>query len=91
MFQPNMAFWQLKLATGMSRKFELRANCLARLEVLSCNALTSVTLQLPLHASHICHSGDLPVVRSNRETPLNCTLLEFSSHSFTYYPYIILT
>ena len=35
--QPNRAFWQLELAIGTSRKFEPRANCLARLEVLSCS------------------------------------------------------
>ena len=90
-FQPNKAFWRLELMTGMSRKFELRANCLARLEDFSCSALAVVTLQLPLHASHVCHSGNLPVTRSNRETPLNCTYLEFSSHFLTHYPYIILT
>ena len=76
---------------GMSREFELRVNCLARLEVLSCNAPIVVTLQLHLHASHVCHFGDLPVMRSSRETPLNCTHLEFSSHSLTHYSYIIPT
>ena len=39
-----------------------RANCLAKLEVLSCSAIAGVTLQLPLHASHVCHSSDLLVV-----------------------------
>ena len=38
-FQPNRAFWRLNLATGTSHEFELRANYLARLEVLSCSAL----------------------------------------------------
>ena len=70
---------------------ESRANCLARLKVLSCSAPTVVTLQLPLHALHVCHSGDLPIARSSRETPLNCTLLEISLHPLTHYPYIILT
>ena len=56
---------------------ESPANCLVKPEVLSCNATASVTLQLPLHASHVCHSGDLPVTRSSRETPLNWTLLRF--------------
>ena len=50
-----------------------------------------VTLQLPLHASHVCHSGDMPVTRSSHETPLNFTHLEFSSHPLTQYPYIIPT
>ena len=70
---------------------ESRANCLTRLKVLSCSAPIVVTLQLPLHVSHVSHSGDLPVVRSSRETPLNCTLLEISSHSLTHYSYIIPT
>ena len=43
------------LATRAHDWNELRANCLASLEVLSCSATTSVTLQLPLHASHVCH------------------------------------
>ena len=42
--QPNKAFWRLELSTGTSREFESRANCLARLEVLSCSALVVVTL-----------------------------------------------
>ena len=33
--------------TGTSRESELRANCLARLEVLSYSAPTVITLQLP--------------------------------------------
>ena len=70
---------------------ESRANCLTRLKVLSCSAPIVVTLQLPLHASHVCHSGDLPIARSSPETPLNCTLLEISLHPLTHYPYIILT
>ena len=60
-FQSNRTFWPLKFATGTSREFESRVNCLAKLKVLSCSVSASVTLQLPLHASHMCHSGDLPV------------------------------
>ena len=89
--QPNRVFWRLNLAIGTSREFESRANCLTRLEVLSCNATASVTLQLPLNASHVCHFGDLPVARSNHKALLECTLLELSSYSFTHYPYIIST
>ena len=70
---------------------ESRANCLARLEVLSCSAPAVVTLQLPLHASHMCHSSNLLIARSNHEALLECTHLELSSHSLTYYPYIIPT
>ena len=66
-FQSNKAFWRLKLMTGTSREFELRANYLARLEVLFCSALAVVTLQLPLHASHVCHFGDLLVTSQSRD------------------------
>ena len=61
--QPNRAFWRLDLTIGMSREFKSWANCLATLQVLSCSAIAGMNLQLPLHASHVCHSGDLPVVR----------------------------
>ena len=87
--QPNRVFWQLELANRTSREFELRANCLVRLEVLSCSATASMTLQLPLHASHVWHY--LPVARSSREVLLYCTLLSFSSHSITHYSYMIPT
>ena len=70
---------------------ESRANCLARLEVLSCSATAGMTLQLPLHASHVCHSGDFPVMRSSCETLLECTFLSISSYSLKYYPYMIST
>ena len=67
---------------------ELRANCLAILEVLSYSAPTVMTLQLP-YMFHMCATfGDLPVARSSRETLLKCTHLEFSSHFLTHYPYI---
>ena len=89
-FLTNMAFWRLDLAIETSCEFESRANYLARLEVLSCSDTTGVTLQLPLHGSHVCHFGDLPIARSSRETPLNCILLRFL-HSLTHYPYIIPT
>ena len=79
------------LATQAHDLNESRANCLARLEVFSYSETAGVTLQLPLYASHVCHSGDLLVTRSSREALLDCTLLSFSSHSFTHYPYIIPT
>ena len=72
-------------------EFESQANCLARLKVLSCSATAGVTLQLPLHASHVCHFGDLSVARSSREALLNCILISFSSYSLTHYPYMIPT
>ena len=89
--QPNKVFWRLELMTWTSHEFESWANCLARLKILSCRATAGVTPQLPLHASHVCHSGNLPVARSSHEALLDCTLLSFFSHSLTYYPYMILT
>ena len=66
-FLTNKAFWQLDLMTGTSREFELRANYLARLEVLSCSALAGVSLQLPC-VLHTCASfGDLPVTSQSRD------------------------
>ena len=46
-FSSYKAFRRLDLVTGTSGEFELRANYLARLEVLSCSALAGVSLQLP--------------------------------------------
>ena len=79
------------LATRPRDWNELRANGLARLEVLSGSAPAVVTLQF-LCMLHTCATfGDLPVARSSHETLLECTHLEFSSYSLTHYPYIILT
>ena len=73
----NRAFWRLDLTIGTSCEFESRANCLARLEVLSCNATAGVTLQLPCML-HTCSTfGDSPVMRSSREALLECTHLSF--------------
>ena len=70
---------------------ESRANCLAKLEVLSCSALVVVTFQLPCML-HMCATfGDLLVARSSREALLEYTHLEFSSHSLAHYLYINLT
>ena len=62
-FQTNRAFWRLGLVTRMSCEFESRANYPARLEVLFYSTIAGVTLQLPLHASHMCHSSNSPVTR----------------------------
>ena len=79
------------MATRARNWNESRANCLTKLEVLSCSVTASMTLQLPCML-HTCASfGDLPVVRSNCEALLKCTLLSFSSHSLTHYPYMIPT
>ena len=46
-FSSNKSFWRFNLTTGTSHESELRANCLARLEVLSYSAPAVITLQLP--------------------------------------------
>ena len=89
--QLNRVFWRLSLVTGMSHEFESRARYLARLELFSYSATAGVTL----HASHMCHLWRLAscesVVRSSCEALLEFTLLSFSSHSLTHYPYMIPT
>ena len=61
-FVTNRVVWRLGHVTCLSRESELRANCLARLEVLSYSAPASMTLQLPCML-HTCTSfGDLPAV-----------------------------
>ena len=77
-FLTNRAFWQLRLATGMSREFELRANCLASLEVLSCSAPIGMTLQLLCMLHTYATFGNSPVARSSREA-----LQLFFTHSHT--------
>ena len=52
-FLSNRAFWQLDLTIVTSREFESRANCLARLEVLSYSATAGVTLQLPAYFTRV--------------------------------------
>ena len=79
--QPNRVFWRLELMTGMSREFESRVNCLAKLKVLSYSAIASVTFQLPCMLHTCATSGDLPVTKSSHEALLDCTLLSFSAHS----------
>ena len=56
---PNRVFWQLDLATGLSREFKLRVNGLASLGLLSCNATAGATLQLLACLARVHHSGDL--------------------------------
>ena len=58
--------WRLGLATGLSRKFKLRANGLASLGLLSCSATAGMTLQL-LCMLHTCASfGGLPFASQPR-------------------------
>ena len=79
---------RLERVASLSRELESGANCLAKLEVLSCNAPTIVTLQVPCMLHTCATFGNLPVMRSSRKAFLECTHLEFSSHSITHYPYI---
>ena len=82
---------QGKLATRARDWNESQANGLAKLKDLSCSATVGMTLQLPLHASHVCPSGDSLVARSSHEVRLECTILSFSPLSLTHYPYMIPT
>ena len=76
-FVTNKVVWWLGLATWLSCESEPQANCLAKLEVLSCNALASVTLQLP-YMLHMCASfSDLSAARSSHKTLL-------SAHSWAF-------
>ena len=90
-FVTNRVFWRLGLATGLSHEFKSRANYLASLGLLSCNVTAGVTLQLPYMLHTCAYFGDLSTARSSREALLSCTLLSFSSHSLTHYPYMIPT
>ena len=67
----------------MSHKFESRANCLARLEVLSYTAPAGMTLQLPCML-HTCASfSDLPTASQSRGPACVCTLKLFFTLSHT--------
>ena len=90
-FQPNRVVWRLTSRLEQVMSFSRELTALPYWKFCLVYPPASVTLQLSLHASHMCHFGDLPVARSSHETPLNCTLLEISSHSLTHYPYIIPT
>ena len=96
-FVTNRVVWRLGLTTWLSHESEPRANCLARLEVFSCNALASMTLQLAwLFSSPACFTRVPPLAtcqsQASREIqsrgPPKCTLLSFSSHFLTHYPYM---
>ena len=76
--QLNRVFWRLELAIGMSYEFESRANCLARLEVLSCSATTGMTLQLPCMLHTCATSGDLPIASWSRDLVTRLFLIAHS-------------
>ena len=82
-FVTNRVIWRLGLTTWLSRESEQRANCLARLEILSCSAPAGATLQLPCML-HTCASfGDLLAARSSREALLSAHSWVFFTFSYT--------
>ena len=87
-FVTNRVVWWLGLATWLSRKSKSRANCLARLEVLSCNTPAGVTLQLPCML-HTCLLWRFVGREIQSRVSAKCALLNFSSHFLTHYPYMI--
>ena len=63
LFFPNIVVWWLDLVTWLRHESKSRANCLARLEVLSYNAPAGVTLHL-LCMLHTCASfGNLYIYK----------------------------
>ena len=66
-FFPNKVFWQLNLATGLSREFQPRANGLANLGLSSCSATASATLQLLACLACVQPSGGLHAASHSRD------------------------
>ena len=93
-FLPNRVFWQLNLATGLSRKFKLQANGLANLGLLSYSEQLVQCFSF-WHAWHVCFNlaacNREPPAKSSRKSLLLCTHLSNSLHSLTHYPYMIPT
>ena len=82
-FFPNRIVWRLGLATRLSQEFKPRANGLASLGLLSCIAITSMTLQLPCML-HMCASfGGLPVA-SHLRVPAASLCILAQSWTFHY-------
>ena len=63
---PNRVFWQLDLATELSREFKPRANGLASLGLLSCSTTVGATLQHLACLARVHHFGGLQP-RATRE------------------------
>ena len=82
-FFPNRVIWRLGLATGLSRKFKLRANGLASLGLMSCSATADMTLQLPCMLQAYANFGSLPVASHPRVQPRVSTSLHNLEHFFT--------
>ena len=82
-FFPNRVVWQLSLTTGLSRKFRLRANGLASLELLSCSATASMTLLLPCMLHTCANFGSLPVASHPQVQSRVSASLHNLGHFFT--------
>ena len=82
-FFPNRVVWRLGLATRLSREFKLRANGLASLGLLSCNATAGMTLQLPCMLHMCANFGGLPITSHSRIQPWVSASLHNLEHFFT--------
>ena len=85
-FLHNRAFQRLSLASGISREFESRDNCHARLYFLSCSVPAIVTLPFPACFTHVAFwrvASPESLARSNRENPPMHTHLNFFILSHT--------
>ena len=82
-FFPNRVVWRLGLVTGLSREFKPRANGLASLRLLSCNATAGMTLQLPRMLHMYANFGGLPVASHPRVQPRVSAYLHNLEHFFT--------
>ena len=71
------------LATGLSRKFNPRANGLASLGLLSCSATAGMTRQLPRMLHTCANFGGLPVASHLRVQPRVSASLHNLEHFFT--------
>ena len=78
-FFHNKVNWRLGLATWLSRESKLQDNWMARLDFLSCNATTGMTVQL-LCMLHSCASSDSLQAASHPRVP---TSLHSFKHFFT--------
>ena len=91
-------FIQTRYSVDLASRLERVASLSPELTTWTDCTFCPVVLQLlwpfsSLHASHVCHFGDLPVTRLLyvHTSWVFCTHLEFSSHSLTHYSYIIPT
>ena len=82
-FFPNRVVWRLGLATGLSHEFKSRANGLASLGLLSCNATAGMTLQLPCMLHTCANFGGLPIASHPRVQPRVSASLHNLKHFFT--------